>query len=136
MLKKATFTALISLLFIFSLTACGQEETNEAAGDDDLAFPEAAFSITPQEAKTGEDITFEVKVTEAGEPIEDADVRFEIWPDAKEDEEHEMIPIEHSGNGIYTLSKSFSTPGKYSMYYHIDARGMHLMEKHHFTVTE
>ncbi|WP_070119909.1 FixH family protein [Bacillus marinisedimentorum] len=136
MFKKGFFAIIISIFFLVALTACGQEEKNEAAGEDDLAFPEASFSIAPQEAKTGEEITFEVKVTEAGEPIEDADVRFEIWPDEKEDEEHEMIPIEHSEDGIYTLSKSFGTQGAYSMYYHIDARGMHLMEKHSFTVTE
>lgn len=125
------FAALL-LLSGCSGTELGEEKMNE----EELTFPEASFTLDPEEAGVGEAITFTVKVTENNEAVEDADVAFEFWMEGQEEDDHEMIPVDHSKDGIYTLDKSFQQAGKYYMYYHVDARGMHLMDKHEFTVRE
>ncbi|WP_102347423.1 FixH family protein [Bacillus sp. Marseille-P3661] len=127
MLKK-----LVPFFFLAaSLIGC-----NNQAEEEQIAFPAAVFTISPDTSKINEPITFEVKITAGDQAVEDADVKLEFWQDGQEDSEHIMIPIEHTSDGSYTLEKSFESPGTYFVYYHADAMSMHMMEKSSFTITE
>ena len=56
------------------------------------------------------------------QPVTDPDeVVFEIW--RANDENHEKIPIEHAGDGIYELEKTFTEEGDIYIYSHVTAEG-------------
>lgn len=130
-LKKYLMIFLSLTLLIVSGCLPKQQSQNP----DDFAFPEVSFSISSTAVKVGEPIKFDAFVSIEGEPIKDADrVEFEVWHESEEDGDHEDILIDHAGDGHYTLEKSFETPGTYYIYYHVDAIGLHLMEKFDFTV--
>ncbi|WP_017754295.1 FixH family protein [Calidifontibacillus oryziterrae] len=126
MLKKALpFFVLFILLF-----GCQPDS------DEEFTFPEVDFTIEPSTATVNEIVTFTAKIVAGEKIVKDADVRFEFWMDGQANADHIVIPIKHSGEGIYKLEKGFAAPGKYFMYYHADALSMHLMEKHEFTIID
>lgn len=126
MLKKV-----VPFFFLLILLVGCQSNT-----EDEFIFPEVEFSLNPTTAKVNEPITFTAKIIAGDKNVEDADVRFEFWMDGQAEAEHVTTPINHQGEGIYTLEKGFNTPGTYFMYYHADALSMHMMEKYEFTITE
>jgi len=112
---------------IMSLTACGQEE------DETPQFLDVQLTITPEHAQKGQQVLFEAKVTYGEEEVTDADeVTFEIW--RANDENHEKIEVEHTGNGVYSLERTFDMDGTYYVYAHVTARSMHNMPKKEFVV--
>jgi len=90
------------------------------------------LSIKPNPGELGKPVTFEAKVTQGKDQVEDAEVIFEIWR-AKNDN-HEKVEIKHSKNGIYRLEKSFNQEGTYYIISHVTARDMHNMPKKEFVV--
>lgn len=126
---KKIFT--IFLMFAFLI---GCQSSNGEGGISEVV---SKFTFSPKTAKINEPITFKLKITADGKNIENAqNVKFEFWLDKKADEEHMMETVLHQDNGIYSLDKSFDEPGEYSVYYHADAEGKHLMEKYQFTITD
>ncbi|WP_017755140.1 FixH family protein [Calidifontibacillus oryziterrae] len=128
------FLLMILSLSIILVAGCMPKQSQSL---DDFAFPQVSFSLSSTEVNVGEPILFDCYVSIEGEatPIEDADrVEFEVWHESQEDGDHEDILIEHAGDGHYTLEKSFDMPGTYYIYYHVDAMGIHLMEKFDFVV--
>lgn len=123
---------MVAVLIGLIISGCGNSQ--KAEEEAELAFPEASFTMSTEAAKVNEEITFTTQVTEGKESVEDADVNYEFWMEGEDDEEHPLIPVDHEGDGVYVLKKSFEKPGKYYMYYHVDARGMHLMDKREFIV--
>ena len=80
-----------------------------------------------------EPVTFAAKVMYGDKEVTDPDeVEFEIW--RANDENHEKIQIEHAGNGVYELKKSFSVEGTYYVYAHVTAERMHSMPKKEFVI--
>lgn len=126
MLKQVVSYVLILILLV------GCQTTPEK----EVLFPDVEFSLSSETAIVNEPITFTAKISAGEKTVEDADVRFEFWIDGQAEADHEMIPINHQGEGIYTLEKVFETPGVYYMYYHADALSMHMMDKYEFTITE
>jgi len=130
-MKKILFLSLM-VLSVFIISACNNNEQEQA--DDKLPeFVEVKLSVTPEHGKANEPITFEAKVTQGDENVEDADeVKFEIW--RAKDEKHEKIVVEHSEDGIYRLEKAFDQEGTYYIISHVTARDMHNMPKKEFVV--
>ena len=106
---------------------------NKKDQEDNLPqMVEVDLSIKPNPGELGKPITFEAKVTQGKDQVEDAEVIFEIWR-AKNDN-HEKVEIKHSENGIYRLKKAFNQEGTYYIISHVTARDMHNMPKKEFVV--
>jgi hypothetical protein len=83
----------------------------------------------PEDAKAGEEVSIQITVTHEGEPVNDADeVQFEIWKKGAPKDDHEMMDAEKTGDGVYSVKKTFREPGEYKVMYHVTARGSHVME--------
>ena len=129
-MKRYLFFLLCTVALI--ATACGND--NSANTDLGSGAPvEASFSFAPEQPVVGEAITFSVKVTQEGKPVDDAkEVKFEWWKDGQE--QHVTIPAALTSDGVYTAQQTISEPGSYFVYYHVTARDFHNMQKTPFTV--
>ncbi|MGP4105551.1 FixH family protein [Virgibacillus sp. L01] len=121
---------MMTLLFIIIvLAACGQSEDTDTGASGDVVKAIDAKLDVPEKADKDQDITFSVTVTQDNKPVEDAsEVEFEIWKDGLKDKS-EMIAAEHTGDGEYTVQKSFDEAGVYHVQSHVSARTMHTMPK-------
>ena len=62
----------------------------------------------PEDAKAGEEVSIQITVTHEGEPVNDADeVQFEIWKKGAPKDDHEMMDAEKTGDGVYSVKKTF-----------------------------
>jgi len=86
------------------------------------------FQVDPKPVKAGEVTTIQVLVKQGEEFVEDAQqVEFEIWE--KGQEQHDMVPAENKGKGIYAIMEKFHKPTTYYVMYHVTARDMHSMKQ-------
>lgn len=105
-----------------------QDDHSEHAGDDAPSAPKVKLDL-PEDAKAGEAVSIQITVTHEGEPVNDADeVQFEIWKKGASKDEHEMMDAKKTGDGVYSVKKTFREPGEYKVMYHVTARGSHVME--------
>nr|MBO2479925.1 hypothetical protein [Bacillota bacterium] len=82
----------------------------------------------PETIKAGEEVRIMAKVTQGDELVDDAErVKFELWKDGQNEDEHVHMDGEPQGNGIYAITYTFEEPGTYYVIPHTDARGMHTM---------
>lgn len=121
----------IGMAWLIVATACSQ---GSGHGDDHQMTLEPTVPVQvevltePTAIKTGEPVRIMAKVTQGDEPVEDAErVKFELWRDGQEEEEHVHMDGEHQGEGIYAMTYTFEEPGTYYVIPHTDARGMHTM---------
>jgi len=130
-MKRYCFSLLCLLAVIAA--ACGHDHQEAALPSaDPLA---ADFSIQPKEPASGETLTFSVKVTQNGAPVNDAkEVKFEWWKDGQE--QHVTIPAALQADGVYTAQQAIAEAGSYFVYYHVTARDFHSMQKVAFTVAD
>jgi hypothetical protein len=128
-MKKLLFL-IVSLILLSALASCN---TNKNSSSGEPKMLDVNLSVKPDTGKVGEPITFEAKVTQGNENVNDADdVVFEIW--RSKDPNHEKTTIRHPKKGIYQLQKSFQQEGTYYIISHVTARGMHNMPKKEFVV--
>jgi hypothetical protein len=128
-MKKFLFLVLI-IVSVLSISACNN---NDDKVDELPEFVEVVLTVNPEKGNANEPITFEAKVTQGDENVEDADkVTFEIW--RAKDEKHEKIEVKHAEDGIYRLEKPFAQEGTYYIISHVSARDMHNMPKKEFIV--
>ena len=114
---------------------CGAEDDSvDTLSNGEVPVEIIVEVLTPEKLNVGEATTLEVKVTQSGEAVNDADsVDFEVWESGLRDE-GTMIDGELTGDGIYTAEYTFDHDGVYYMYAHTTARGMHVMPKQQFIV--
>jgi len=125
---KKFVVLLVIVLCLNIVVSCNKKEQ-----EDNLPqMVDVDLSIKPNPGELGKPVTFEAKVTQGKDQVEDAEVIFEIWR-AKNDN-HEKVEIKHSKNGIYRLEKSFNQEGTYYIISHVTARDMHNMPKKEFVV--
>ncbi|WP_052712216.1 FixH family protein [Domibacillus indicus] len=111
---------------VFMLAACTSEK--EQAANKPTEPIEALLNV-PERAGLGEEITLSTKVTQNGEPVNDADeVKYEIWKDGSK-ENSEMVEASLKENGVYTASKIFEEEAAYHVQVHVTARNLHTMPK-------
>lgn len=124
---------LLSLLCLLCLLAAACGKDNQEAALPSSEPIDAAFTMQPSEPAKGEAITFSVKVTQNGSPVDDAkEVKFEWWKDGQQ--QHVTIPAALQADGVYTAQQTIDEPGSYYVYYHVTARDFHNMQKVAFTV--
>jgi hypothetical protein len=131
--RKNFLTALVLIVVIGILSSCAQknEESEEA---EELAFLDVKIQ-TEEKIELNKETEIACFVTYGKEKVTDADeVKFEIWKNGEED--HEMLLGEHRGEGKYSVKKTFTEPGTYSIVAHVTARSMHNMPKKEITVGE
>ncbi|WP_445613838.1 FixH family protein [Geobacillus sp. YF-1] len=67
-------------------------------------------------------------VTYGGEKVDDAsEVKFEVWKHGAGD--RDMLEAKRDGSGRYSVTKTFTEAGTYSVVAHVTARDMHNMPK-------
>lgn len=137
--KGRFWTALLIVILAFTAAACGnppksgnspEQPDNQSgpAGEPSLSMPKVKLTL-PEDAKSGKEVTIQVTVTHEGEPVNDADeVQFEIWKKGAPKDKHELIEAKKTGDGVYSVKKTFQDPGEYKVIYHVTARGTHVME--------
>lgn len=128
------------LLLTLAVTAvlavgCGAEDDSvDTLNSGEIPVEIMVELLTPEKLNVGEVTTLEVKVTQGGEVVNDADsVEFEVWESGLRDE-GTMIEGEFTEDGVYTAEYTFNHDGVYYMYAHTTARGMHIMPKQQFIV--
>ena len=114
---------------------CGAEDDSvDTLSNGEVPVEIIVEVLTPEKLNVGEATTLEVKVTQGGEVVNDADsVDFEVWESGLRDE-GTMIDGEFTEDGVYTAEYTFDHDGVYYMYAHTTARGMHVMPKQQFIV--
>nr|WP_295973067.1 FixH family protein [uncultured Bacillus sp.] len=128
-MKRKWYLFVLLLLLFFLITACSEQK----AADRVPQFLDVQLSLNPEQGQVNEPITFTAKATYGDKAVTNADeVEFEIW--RANDENHEKIMVEHSGDGIYKLEKSFAEEGTYYVYSHVTAEGYHAMPKKEFVI--
>ncbi|KIL46746.1 FixH family protein [Jeotgalibacillus soli] len=116
------------------IAGCGNGEEEE----QNTAVPEIvdAKIIIPEMVESNEETPLQVRLTQGGEPVNDAnEVVFELWNDVNGGES-DMIPAVRKGDGVYQINMMFEEDGVYSLQTHVTARDMHVMPKKQFTVGE
>ena len=131
-MKKLFLTLVMAAVLA---VGCGAEEGEVDTLDSGVVPVEIIVEVlTPEKLNVGEATTLEVKVTQGGEVVNDADsVQFEVWESGLRDE-GTMIDGEFTKDGVYTAQYTFDHDGVYYMYAHTTARGMHVMPKQQFIV--
>jgi predicted small secreted protein len=131
-LKRLSIIVVVLLAVTFLVAACQGTEQEDISLD---ASPlEVEFGTNADSTLTlDQTIELSIQVTQDGDEVEDAEeVSFEMWY-AGEDE-HETLPAQHQGNGMYTISKTLEQEGTLNVMYHVTARGYHSMKKHEIMV--
>ncbi|WRP08661.1 FixH family protein [Rossellomorea aquimaris] len=130
---KKLITALGIGLLIGLISACTGNSTPSANESEIAQLVEVDISL-PEKISPNEESDLKVKVTQAGESIEDADdIQFEVWK-MNDKEESEMIKATHEKGGVYSIRKTFKEAGIYYVQTHVTARDMHVMPKKQFIV--
>jgi hypothetical protein len=103
-------------------------------GSDAMVPIVAALKVTPEKAKPGEPVHFEVKVSQGDKPItKPKEMEFEFWKDGQS-EKHLKVKGKTDGGGVYTADQTFQDAGTYFVISHVTAANMHTMPKQQFTV--
>ncbi|PTX59973.1 YtkA-like protein [Melghirimyces profundicolus] len=131
---------LLLTVFVAGLTAaCGNVSKESHGGHEGHSHsssesaevqtpPKVKFDL-PEQATAGTPTTLKVTITHEGKPVNDADdVQFEVWEKGAGKNEHEKLPAEFKGDGIYQVKKTFNEPGTYRVMYHVTAKGSHVMK--------
>ncbi|OAT73563.1 FixH family protein [Parageobacillus thermoglucosidasius] len=124
MKKVYAFLALLmSSLLLFA--ACDQEKQEKKP--EKPAMLEVKIEADDH-IELNKETTIACVVTYGGEKVDDADeVKFEIWKHGSE--QHDMLKAKNEGSGKYSVTKTFTEPGTYSVVAHVTARNMHNMPK-------
>ncbi|WP_051353313.1 FixH family protein [Thalassobacillus devorans] len=132
---KKTLIYLGLFITAIVLSACGGDQSGNAEEEKGME-PMLDTKVTiPEDIQPNEEVTFQAKVTQGEEAVEDADyVKFEFWAEGASDEEHEKVEAEHKGKGVYEVSYTFEEEGAYYLFAHTQARDMHVMPKKKFPV--
>ncbi|WP_159462018.1 FixH family protein [Salirhabdus sp. Marseille-P4669] len=129
---------LISMLPIIFISACSNENSNSDNQQDEQLPEMVEVNIQlPDKIIANENVKLSTLVMQGEEKVDDAsDVTLEIWKEGVSEEDHEKILAEPVGNGLYSISYTFESPGTYHVISHVNARDMHVMPKETFEVTE
>lgn len=130
--KVALFAAMV--LMAVALAACSDSQAEYS--DDVMAEPIIVeLTLTPESIQAGEKVLIQAKVTQAGNPVEDAnDVEFEVTLEGGGVQA--KVPVKHDQDGVYQMEKTFPDAGTYRIVSHVTARGQHSMPLKELTVTE
>ena len=131
-MKKLFLT--LAMAAVLAVGCGAEDDAVDTLGSGEVPVEIIVEVLTSEKLNVGEATTLEVKVTQGGEVVNDADsVDFEVWESGLRDE-GTMIDGEFTEDGVYTAEYTFDHDGVYYMYAHTTARGMHVMPKQQFIV--
>ena len=129
MMKKmmTRFGVVFGLIGLFALGACGTEKEAESATVPQSMEPVEAELTVAATAEKEETVPLSVKVTQDGQPVDDADeIKFEVWKNSAK-EESDMIKATLTKDGVYEAETTFAEEAVYTVQVHVTARSMHTM---------
>lgn len=125
MKRYHVITMNLAILLVMITSACSGQGQEEEWNMEPLSV---IFSYQPETPAAGSEVELSVEVLQGDEKVDDAsDVQFEIWPEGVDD--HQFVPAEAKGEGVYSLNWTFDEPGRYYVMYHVTARDFHSMER-------
>ncbi len=136
MMKKmmTRFGVVFGLIGLFVLGACGTEKEAESAAVPQSMEPVEAELTVAATADQGEAVPLSVRVTQDGQPVDDADeIKFEVWKNGAK-EESDMIKASLTKDGVYEAETTFAEEAVYTVQVHVTARSMHTMPTTNVTV--
>jgi hypothetical protein len=136
MMKKmmTRFGVVLGLIGLFVLGACGTEKEAESAAVPQSMEPVEAELTVATTAEKEETVPLSVKVTQDGQPVDDADeIKFEVWKNGAK-EESDMIKASLTKDGVYEAETTFAEEAVYTVQVHVTARSMHTMPTTNVTV--
>ncbi|WP_422661006.1 FixH family protein [Paenibacillus sp. EC2-1] len=135
LIKKKYALISVMVLMAFALAACSESKADQS---EELVMMDPILvdlTLNAEKVSVGEKVLIQAKVTQSGEPVEDASkVEFEITREGGGMKV--TVPVKHVEDGSYELNKSFNEPGTYRIISHVTARGQHSMPLKELTVTE
>ncbi|ABO66235.1 Conserved hypothetical protein [Geobacillus thermodenitrificans NG80-2] len=127
-MRRRLFFVMVAVLTAIIIAACSNN--NEQA--ETPAMLEVKMDV-PDHIDVNKPTKLACVVTYGGEKVEDAsEVKFEVWKHGNGD--REMLEAKHDGNGRYSVTKTFTEAGTYSVVAHVTARDMHNMPKQDIVV--
>ncbi|RSL34935.1 hypothetical protein D7Z54_03660 [Salibacterium salarium] len=130
-LTKTSYRMVAASLFL--LSACGEADEEKQTGESSLEPIEVEIDMA-ESAEVEKEIEIGAKVTQADEPVEDADeVLFEIWKEGAKESSEEIL-AEENENGVYSISESFADEAVFNVTAHVTARDMHQMPTEQITI--
>lgn len=138
MKKSKNLMTLIAVMAMSVMVGCSEKKGDlnhmHDSSEHSMEPIQVELSWSPAQASVHEKIIFEAKVTQGGEPVDDAKaVMFEIVNAAKEEDKQELEG-KPSGKGTYTAEGSFGEAGSYEVTSHVTARTQHSMPTRTLTV--
>lgn len=131
-MKKLFLT--VAMAAVLAVGCGAEDDAVDTLGNGEVPVEVIVEVLTPEKLNAGEATTLEVKVTQGGEVVNDADsVDFEVWESGLRDE-GTMLDGELTEDSVYAAEYTFDHDGVYYMYAHTTARGMHVMPKQQFIV--
>ncbi|OZM57170.1 hypothetical protein CIB95_06795 [Lottiidibacillus patelloidae] len=130
-MKKLVLLGIIaSLLTLASCSSHGEHHHNDHGNSTELPLT-VSVEITPKNPEISEEVIFRAIVLKDDEKINGLDsIKFEIWKDGQQEDEHQMLKASSVSKGIYEAKTTFAEEGKYHVIYHInDNTGFHHMDK-------
>ncbi|MCT4786938.1 FixH family protein [Exiguobacterium aestuarii] len=128
------FGVVFGLIGLFVLGACGTEKEAESAAVPQSMEPVEAELTVAATAEKEETVPLSVKVTQDGQPVDDADeIKFEVWKNGAK-EESDMIKATLTKDGVYEAETTFAEEAVYTVQVHVTARSMHTMPTTNVTV--
>lgn len=123
MRRQVGFAFAVVLLGMMIMAAC----TNHNKQAETPAVLDVKIDV-PDHVDLNKPTKLTCVVTYGGEKVDDAnEVKFEVWKHG--DGEREMLEAKHDGDGRYSVEKTFTEAGTYSVVAHVTARDMHNMPK-------
>lgn len=112
------------------------ETENETAHDHGNAEGFSMHMDPPTDIVSGEETDLTVHIQMDGAPLEDANVRYEIWQ-KEGDGKHDWVDSEETSAGEYHAPHTFSETGAYQVQIHVENDdGLHEHKIHEVTVGE
>ncbi|WP_233569737.1 FixH family protein [Falsibacillus albus] len=99
------------------------EDHDHADGDHHDSSVDIHF-MKPETISANQNVTLTAHIMKENQPLENADVRFEIWQDGSD--KHEYIDAKAASTGQYKSSYTFKNTGKYNVKIHVENKvGLH-----------
>lgn len=126
-MKKIIF---LFAIFICLLCGCTSKSTNTASTPAPTQL-NLSFETNPTKPSLNQPVTLLVKVTGNNKPVNNADVKFEVWTGKQA---HHMLKTNRTGDGVYTITNTFPTAGMYNVVVHAFTPQVHQMIMDMFTI--
>ncbi|GAB6990084.1 FixH family protein [Paenibacillus pini] len=138
MKNKSFLTVVGVIILVFILSGCGSSSKSDGMDMDMGAMTDpitAELSWSPQTAKVNEKVHIQVIVKQKDTNVDKADeVMFEISKEG-DSSQHEKVAATNSGDGKFTLDKTFTSAGTYSITSHVTVGPQHTMPTKKLIVT-